>query len=302
MNKQKLYSWISASRPRTLPLTLSTIVLGAFLAYSYGVLRWDLTILALITTLFLQILSNLANDYGDSSHHVDNAQRKGPSRMVQSGKIKPEEMRKGIWVVAGVALSAGIPLVILGTEGSSVFVTALFFLLGLAAIAAAIKYTVGSNPYGYIGLGDIFVFVFFGLAGVKGSFFLITRQWDPAILLPAAATGFLSAAVLNLNNMRDRENDALSGKHTLAVKLGIRGAKWYHLALIASSVVLGLTYMLINYHSPFQMLFLITIPMLWMHVYQVFKNTLPEKLDPYLRKLALTSLLFSVSFGIGLIL
>ncbi|GAB4327679.1 MAG: 1,4-dihydroxy-2-naphthoate polyprenyltransferase [Bacteroidales bacterium] len=292
---------ISAFRLRTLPLALSSVALGCFLAYVAGRFSITVALLAALTTLFLQILSNLANDYGDSSHGTDNEKRIGPVRAVQSGAITPAQMKKVVILFIVLSLVSGIGLVIAGTKGTGGLSAVFFLLLGLGAIMAAVKYTVGKNPYGYAGFGDLFVFLFFGLAGVTGTYWLHTHtfRWD--ILLPASAMGFLSTGVLNMNNMRDRENDRESGKYTLVVRMGIEKARWYHLFLLVASVLSGSAYMLLNYHSPFQMLFLITLPMLWINAVTVFRNRRPEELDPWLRKLALTSLLFSLAFGIGLL-
>lgn len=297
----KLKYWISAFRLRTLPLALSTVSLGTFLAYFDGARNWPVFILALLTTLFLQVLSNLANDYGDSSHGVDNENRVGPKRAVQSGSISAGKMKSAIITFTFLSLLTGIPLVFTGLKEAGIAGKLFFFALGLLAIISAIKYTVGRKPYGYYGYGDLFVFVFFGLAGVMGTHFLITNSIAPEILLPAAAVGFLSVAVLNLNNMRDRENDARSGKNTLVVRLGIKAARIYHLSLISASVICGLIYMIINYHSPFQMVFLVTVPFFWMNVYGVFHHSIPAELDPYLKRLALTTFAFSIIFGISLV-
>lgn len=293
--------WISAFRLRTLPLALSSVALGCFIAYYDGSLNWTVAILAALTTLFLQILSNLANDYGDSKNGADSEKRVGPKRAVQSGIIAPKQMKKVVILFILLSLISGIWLIYEGTRGISFIKVLLFLVLGLGAIVAAVKYTIGENPYGYSGFGDLFVFVFFGLTGVIGTYYLNTHAFKWDVLLPASAMGFLSAGVLNLNNMRDRVNDRDSGKHTLVVIMGIEKARWYHLALLAGSIISGLAYMLLHYHSPMQMLFLLTIPMLWINVAVVFKNTIPEELDPYLRKLALASLLFTLFFGLGLI-
>jgi 1,4-dihydroxy-2-naphthoate octaprenyltransferase len=197
---------------------------------------------------------------------------------------------------------SGVWLIYEGTKGLNILNVVIFLLLGMGAIAAAVKYTIGEHPYGYAGFGDLFVFLFFGITGVAGTYYLNTHSFNWQILLPASAAGLLSTAVLNLNNMRDRENDKNSGKFTLVVRMGIKKARWYHLFLLFGSVVTGLAYMLLNYHSPFQMLFLLTVPLLWINAAVVFKNTIPEELDPYLKKLAITSLLFSITFGIGLLL
>ncbi|MCD4735959.1 MAG: 1,4-dihydroxy-2-naphthoate polyprenyltransferase [Bacteroidales bacterium] len=295
-------AWIQAFRLRTLPLALSSIALGGFVAHYDGGFNLKVSILAGITTLFLQILSNLANDYGDSKHGVDNEQRIGPQRTVQSGLISTASMKRMVILFILFSIISGIWLVYEGTKGYSFTLSLLFFFLGLGAIIAAVRYTVGSNPYGYAGLGDLFVFLFFGLTGVIGTYYLNTHTFRWEVLLPATAMGFLATGVLNLNNMRDRVNDKHSGKNTLVVRMGIEKARWYHLFLLSGSVLAGLIYMIINYHNPFQMIFLTTIPMLWLNISGVFKNKIPEELDPYLKKLAITSLLFSLSFGIGLII
>jgi len=297
----KFKTWIHAFRLRTLPLALSSVALGCFVAYNDGGFSWEVSFLAVLTTLFLQILSNLANDYGDSKHGVDSMERVGPERAVQSGKILPKSMKKVVIMFMGLSLISGLWLIYEGTKGIPFLYVLLFLFLGLGAIAAAVKYTIGKSPYGYSGYGDLFVFLFFGLTGVIGTYFLNTQQFNWEVLLPATAVGFLSAGVLNLNNMRDRVNDKQAGKNTLVVIMGIEKARWYHFSLLAGSVIAGITYMLINYHSPFQMLFLLTIPLLWINVVVVFKNKIPEELDPYLKKLAIASLLFSLSFGIGLL-
>ena len=297
----KIKIWIKAFRLRTLPLALSSVALGCFVANYDGALNWKVCVLAASTTLFLQILSNLANDYGDSKHGTDNLDRVGPLRAVQSGIISPKEMKQVVILFMTLSFISGLWLIYEGTKGIPVINVFLFLVLGLGAIAAAVKYTIGNHPYGYSGFGDLFVFIFFGLTGVIGTYYLNTHKFNWEILLPASAMGFLSAGVLNLNNMRDRVNDEISGKHTLVVKMGMQKAKWYHFFLLLGSVLSGLTYMLINYHSPFQLLFLITLPMLWINVAVVFKNTVPQELDPYLKRLALASLLFSFAFGIGLL-
>ncbi len=301
LGKLNLKPWIKAFRLRTLPLALSSVALGCFIADFDGVFNWRVCLLASLTTLFLQILSNLANDYGDSKHGTDNLERVGPQRAVQSGIIAPKDMKRVVILFMVLSLLSGLLLIYEGTKGIPFINVFLFLILGLGAIAAAVKYTIGDHPYGYSGFGDLFVFVFFGLTGVIGTYYLNTHTLKWEILLPASAMGFLSAGVLNLNNMRDRINDKASGKHTLVVLMGIQKAKWYHFFLLLGSVITGFTYMLINYHSPFQMLFLLTIPLLWINVVVVFNNTIPEELDPYLKKLAITSLLFSLAFGIGLL-
>ncbi|MCD4773376.1 MAG: 1,4-dihydroxy-2-naphthoate polyprenyltransferase [Bacteroidales bacterium] len=294
--------WIQALRLRTLPLALSSIIVGGCLAFFDGKFNFLVTLLAVITTTFLQILSNLANDYGDFKSGADNKNRIGPERTLQGGKISSSAMIKGIIITSILSLVFGIWLIYEGTKSLSFSFGILFFVIGLGAMAAAIKYTVGKKAYGYFGLGDFFVFIFFGLTGVLGTYFLNTHFLRIEILLPAISIGFLSAGVLNLNNMRDRENDKISGKNTLVVKFGIKTAKYYHAFLILGALVSAVVFMLLNYNSPFQFLFLITIPILFYDLNKVLKNTEPVKLDPFLKRLALTTLLFSITFGIGLII
>ncbi len=298
----KTQAWIKAFRLRTLPLALSSIALGSLLAYAEDLFNWLVLVLAITTTLFLQILSNLANDYGDSVSGADNEERIGPERAVQSGVISLKEMRNAIILFVVLSLASGIGLIYVGTKGIAFHYGILFLVLGLGAIAAAIKYTVGKKPYGYSGLGDIFVFLFFGLTGVLGTYYLHAHQLPLDKLFPAAALGFLSAGVLNLNNMRDREPDAKVGKNTLAVKLGAKGAKVYHIILITGAMACAEIYTLLNYRSDYQLIFLVTLPMLLIHIKVVWQNTEPAKLDPQLKKLAMTTLFFALTFGLGLII
>lgn len=300
MNKTAI--WINAFRLRTLPLSLSSILLGSFLAFRDGYFSWSVFLLASLTTLFLQILSNLANDYGDSQNGIDNKYRIGPARTVQSGQIKAREMRLMVILFMVLTLISGSLLVFTGTREIASIYTILYFLMGFAAIAAAIKYTVGKNPYGYQGLGDLFVFVFFGLIGVGGTYFLHTNHFPADILLPATSVGLLSAGVLNLNNMRDRISDQQSGKRTLAVILGKQRVKVYHLILLAGSVLTGMIYTIMHFESLYQFSFLTTIPLLFKNIREVMFNTIPAELDPELKKLALTTLIFAVTFGVGYIL
>ncbi|MCD6200702.1 MAG: 1,4-dihydroxy-2-naphthoate polyprenyltransferase [Bacteroidales bacterium] len=297
----KLKAWISAFRLRTLPLSLSSIILGGALAYADKPFRWQIFLLALVTTLFLQILSNLANDYGDYSHGLDNQERVGPQRSVQSGTINPQEMKTGILVFILLSLASGLWL-ILSSTGMALSVEGIVFLvLGLLSIGAAIKYTIGKHPYGYYGLGDLFVFLFFGLTGVLGTYYLITHHLQADLFLPASALGCLSTGVLNLNNMRDLESDRKNGKKTLAVLLGPRLSRYYHLILLTLAILLSLVYIILNYHSPWQFIFLIIIPPLAENIRTVFRAPSLSILDPLLKKLALTSLLYALAFGIGML-
>lgn len=292
--------WLKAFRLRTLPLALSCTILGSFLAYAHGSFNGWVFLFAMFTTLFLQILSNLANDYGDAVNGVDNAHRIGPERMTQQGLITRSSMRIAVIVVSLLSLTSGIALIVAGLQNEQQVL--LFLLLGMIAIFAAIKYTVGKNPYGYLGLGDLFVFLFFGIIGVAGTFYLHTNRFDPWVLLPAAAIGLLSSGVLNLNNMRDIENDSRSGKRTLVVRIGSKAAKLYHVGLITFSMLASIIYTLRYYKSVYQLLFFLTFPLLLINIKVVLKNTEPLELNAELKKLAIGTFFFALTFGLGLIL
>ncbi len=292
--------WIKAFRLRTLPLALSCSVLGSFLAFANGSFRWEMFLLAASTTLFLQILSNLANDYGDAIHGVDNTNRVGPKRVTQNGLISRKSMKRAIIIFAFLAFVNGLLLILIGLPG--IRSKLIFLLLGLIAIYSAITYTIGRKPYGYVGLGDLFVFIFFGIVGVAGTYYLHTHDFTLWVLLPAATIGLLSSGVLNLNNMRDIKNDSLSGKRTLVVRIGSKGAKVYHVTLICLSMIFSLIYTLKFYHSIFQFLFILTFPLFVLNIKVVIQNTEPVELNSELKKLAITTLIFSIIFGLGFIL
>jgi len=300
-NSPSFSSWIKAFRLRTLPLALSSIIMGSGLAVYFGSYSWTVIFLATLTTILLQILSNLANDYGDFQKGTDNAQRLGPERAVQSGEISARQMKTAVIVFASLSLFAGVWLLYAALKDQ--FLMALvFFVLGIAAIAAAVKYTVGKNAYGYSGLGDLFVFLFFGLTGVLGTYYLnaLSISWD--VLLPATSIGLLSTGMLNLNNMRDIENDIQSGKHTLASKLGLQKAKYYHAFLVVGAIIAALLFVWIHYSSLWNLLFLIVVLPLLIDLRAIWKTTEQQKLDPFLKKLALSTLAFAILFVLGLLL
>jgi len=299
---KNLNIWIRAFRLRTLPLAVSSAIMGSFLAFAHGSFRWNVLLLAILTTLFLQILSNLANDFGDAMHGTDNENRVGPQRILQSGLVPINHMRIMILVFILLALTSGSLLIFTGLQHIGWKTKLFFFILGLSAIYAAIKYTIGKNPYGYIGLGDVFVFIYFGIVGVAGTYYLHVNTFDPWVLLPASAIGLLSAGVLNLNNMRDIENDTKSGKRTLVVHIGSKAAKVYHLVLITLSISFSLFYTIIKFHSPYQFLFILTCPLFALNAFVVINNTDPRELNLELKKLAFSTFAFSLTFGIGLIL
>lgn len=227
---QTIAIWLDAARPKTLPLALVSITTGSSLAYASGHFSFAITLLALLTAIFLQILSNLANDFGDTQKGTDNESRIGPTRAMQSGAISTSEMKKAIAINIAFTMLSGLALVFYSLDSFSNIIA--FIGLGLLAIISSIAYTVGNKPYGYVGLGDLSVFIFFGLLGVGGTYFLHTGYINIDIIIPAIGCGLLAVAVLNINNMRDIENDEACGKKTIAVRLGQQSAKYYHIILI----------------------------------------------------------------------
>ncbi|QMU30339.1 1,4-dihydroxy-2-naphthoate polyprenyltransferase [Adhaeribacter radiodurans] len=296
-NKTK--AWVSAFRLRTLPLALSSIGMGSFLAAVQGNFNWVVVLLCALTTVLLQVLSNLANDYGDSQHGADSQHREGPLRAVQAGSITAAEMKKGMYVTAFLSLLSGILLLYIafGAHGLYLFLT--FLALGLVCIWAAVSYTAGGNPYGYAGFGDLAVFIFFGLVGVLGTFFLQTQTFLPGMLLPAASLGFFSTGVLNINNIRDIRSDELAGKRSIPVRLGPKRARIYHCLLLSGGFLCAIIYVLQHYQSAWQFLFLLTVPLFFWNGSRVYQLQQPSQLDPYLKQMALSTMLFVLLFGIG---
>lgn len=291
--------WLAAFRLRTLPLAFSSIITGSAIAYYHFSFNGIVFGLALLTTLFLQVLSNLANDYGDSEHGADNDDRIGPDRAIQSGAISKGQMKIAMIVFSILALVSGIPLIIEGTKNINLKWFLFFLILGIGSIIAAIKYTAGKNPYGYKGLGDVFVFIFFGLVGVIGTFILqfqyINRYLLIESLFPAIAIGCFSAAVLNMNNMRDHLNDKNSGKITVAVRLGKTGSKLYHSLLIITGI-LSMYYFGYLSHFGTNDYLLLSIPnvIFIAHLVKTLKVTDEKNYDPELKKIALTTFLLSL--------
>lgn len=293
-------SWLHAFRLRTLPLALSCIGMGGFLAASANAFRWDIFLLCVATTFFLQILSNLANDYGDSIHGADSNARKGPLRAVQSGAISAQQMKAAVFVFVILCLGSGITLLLVsfGMNWSAIL---FFFALGIMSILAAIAYTVGKKPYGYIGLGDFSVLIFFGFVGVMGSYYLFTQQITWLEILPALSCGLFSIGVLNVNNIRDIDSDASAGKFSIPVRIGRDNAIRYHWFLLLTGLLSALAYSVITFHSPWQFLFLLSAPLFIRNGMAVSRKQ-PHELDPYLKQMALSTLFFVLLFGTGLIL
>ncbi|MDO6597352.1 1,4-dihydroxy-2-naphthoate octaprenyltransferase [Oceanihabitans sp. 2_MG-2023] len=291
--------WVQAARLRTLPLSISGIIVGTALAAYNGFFDWQVFTLAILTTISLQVLSNFANDYGDGVKGTDNEDRIGPQRALQSGNISSEAMLEVIKKNILICIILSFSLIYSAFGSKHLLYALAFFVIGLSSIYAAIRYTMGNNAYGYRGLGDVFVFLFFGLVSVIGSYVLYSKQIDHVTFLPACVLGFLSAAVLNLNNMRDIESDRKANKNTLVVKLGSSKAKKYHYFLIISAIILSFVFGILYYTSIFNLLFLIAYIPLFIHLKNVKNNTNPVHLDPELKKLALTTFLLAILLAIG---
>ncbi|MCL4117704.1 UNVERIFIED_CONTAM: hypothetical protein GTU68_024794, partial [Idotea baltica] len=298
----KTIAFVKAARLRTLPLSVSGIIVGSLLAYAKGYFDWNIFLLAMVTTIGFQVLSNFANDYGDGVKGTDNNDRKGPERALQSGIVSAKEMLNAIKLTGVVTFFIAVLLLYFSFGKSNFYYFLLFLFLGLASIAAAIKYTMGEKAYGYSGFGDVFVFLFFGWLSVVGSNFLYMKELNWIIFLPATSVGLLSVGVLNLNNLRDRVSDTKANKQTLVVKLGEKLAKNYHYCLLITAFLLAVFYTFINYKSPKQFIFILAFIPVFKHLFTVYRNTDSTKLDPELKKLALSTFLFAILFGLGQIL
>jgi 1,4-dihydroxy-2-naphthoate octaprenyltransferase len=291
--------WIQAARLRTLPLSISGILVGSAYAYYQHKFEWIIFVLALLTTLSFQILSNFANDYGDGIKGTD-ANRIGEKRLVASGEITSAQMKKAIVINGIVAFVLAVTLIYFAFGQENFVYSLTFLVLGIASIAAAIKYTVGNNAYGYSGFGDVFVFIFFGLVAVVGSNFLYSKSIDIKLFLPAIAIGMLSTAVLNLNNMRDIENDKVAGKNTLIVKFGLKFGLWYQRVLIFVPILLYVMFLFDFKNSTpgFSILFFY---LAISHNKTITKIIDPKDFDPHLKKVALSTFLFAILLSLKLI-
>ncbi|TYA50775.1 1,4-dihydroxy-2-naphthoate polyprenyltransferase [Aggregatibacter actinomycetemcomitans] len=299
MTKNTIKMWIETARPKTLPLALATILTGSALAYWAGSFHWGVTVLCLLTTLFLQILSNFANDYGDHQKGSDTAERIGPLRGIQQGAISVAQLKNGLYLM--IALSFVCGAILIGTAYQNLSDLIAFSVLGVLAIIAAITYTVGSKPYCYLGLGDISVLIFFGLLGVGGTYYLQVHTFSAEILLPAVASGLLATAVLNINNLRDIEQDRKAGKNTLAVRLGAQNGRIYHCVLLAVAALFYLFFAIMNFRHPLSFVFLLTYPLLLKHALFVFSHKEPTALRPMLAQMSLLALLINGLFSFGLL-
>lgn len=293
--------WLEAFRLRTLPLAMASIGMGAFLAASSGNFDWSIFGLCALTTLFLQVLSNLANDYGDSIHGADSIDRTGPQRSVQSGAITKGAMFRAIIICSVLALASGIALILQAFGG---FVDVFWYFLGLGglSILAAITYTAGKKPYGYAGLGDISVMIFFGFVAVMGSAYLYEQTINWLYVLPSISVGLFSVAVLNVNNIRDIESDKKAGKKSVPVRIGRKSAVIYHWIILFTGVATSAVFIILTFNGVQQLLFLLACPLFFINARAVKIHTTSERLDPFLKQMALSTLLFVILFGVGQII
>ncbi|EKO3985131.1 1,4-dihydroxy-2-naphthoate polyprenyltransferase [Vibrio fluvialis] len=287
--------WFDAARPKTLPLALVSIFTGSALAFSSGHFSLPIALLALLTATLLQILSNLANDYGDAVKGTDNEKRLGPMRAIQSGEVSLADMKRAIVINIALTIIAGLALVFYALDSlESILV---FIGLGVLAMMAAIAYTVGNKPYGYVGLGDLSVFLFFGLLGVSGTYFLHTGHIEWSLFLPSLGCGLMAVAVLNVNNMRDIENDAECGKRTVPVRLGQQRAKTYHFLLLTGAVLAFASYLLMQGKPLWISLpFLLSLIMVTKHGRAVWVSEKPAQIAPMLPVIVKCSLVTNLLF------
>lgn len=294
--KQSLLIWLDAARPKTLPLALVSILTGSSLAFSAGHFSLPVALLAFLTATLLQILSNLANDYGDAVKGTDNDERLGPVRAMQSGAVTPKVMKQAIALNIVLTIISGLSLVFYAL--SSLESILAFIGLGVLAIIAAIAYTMGSKPYGYVGLGDISVFIFFGLLGVSGSYFLHTGNLEFGLFLPSLGCGLLAVAVLNINNMRDIENDEACGKRTVAVRLGQQKAKQYHSLLLGGALFAFTLYLTLQGKPLWISLpFLLSLIMVIKHSKAVWAADKPAQIAPMMPVIVKCSLITNLLFA-----
>lgn len=293
-------AWLESLRPKTLPLAFAAIVVGTVLAWWQGYFDPLVAALALITAGLLQILSNLANDYGDAIKGSDKPDRIGPLRGMQKGAISLGQMKHALLIVIVLSCISGLGLVSAATQTMADFVG--FLALGGLSIIAAITYTVGKRPYGYQGLGDISVLTFFGWISVMGSWYLQAHTLIPAIFLPATACGLLATAVLNINNLRDIDSDRENGKHTLVVRLGPVNARRYHAGLLAGALLCFALFNLISLHSLWGWLFLLAAPLLFKQARYVLRERDPRAMPPMLERTVKGALLTNLLFVLGIIL
>ena len=295
----KLKASLESMRLRTLPLSMAGVLLGILLAVAdWKVDLWT-AILIVITTVCLQILSNLSNELGDVLRGTDTAERQGPQYGLNSGEMTVRDMKVLIGIFVGLCIVFGTAMTWRAFGTLWGMTPILVLMLGAAAIMGAMKYTLGHNPYGYRAKGDIYVFLFFGLVAVMGAYFVCTKgvglHWK--LLLPAAGVGCFSVGVLNVNNIRDMKTDAVN-RVTVAIKLGARRARIYQTVLICLGWVCMAAYCLLCWPSWWHWLWVLTLPLYVLHLRGVWTRE-DRALDPMLPLLVLSTFALSLLMGIG---
>lgn len=293
-------AWLESLRPKTLPLAFSAIIVGIALAWWQGHFDPLVALLALITAGLLQILSNLANDYGDAVKGSDKPDRLGPLRGMQKGAITQAQMKRALIITVALICVSGLALLIASWQSMQDFLG--FLVLGLLSIVAAITYTVGTKPYGYIGLGDISVLIFFGWLSVIGSWYLQSHTVEAIMFLPATACGLLATAVLNVNNMRDIDSDRENGKNTLAVRLGPVNARRYHACLLAGAPLCLALFVLLEVHSLWGWMFILAAPLLVKQARFILSHLDPVDMRPMLERTVKGAILTNLLFVAGIVI
>ena len=297
----KFSAAIHSMRLRTLPLSLAGVVLGVFLACAgHSVSPWVI-ILIMLTTVSLQILSNLSNELGDYLSGTDGGSREGPLYSLAEGKISVEDFKRLIVLFVFLCCFFGSAMIL--TAFGKLFCAKglALVVLGACAVWAATHYTLGKRPYGYRGLGDISVFIFFGIVSVMGGYFVVAGTLDSwTVILPATTIGCFSVGVLNTNNIRDMESDA-DTRVTIPLKIGERKAKIYQTALITIGWLAMFIFTAITFKSVWNLLYLLTLPLFIAHVAGVWRYH-GSALDKYLPMLVISSFVFSILAGVGYLL
>lgn len=286
-------------RLRTLPLSMAGVLLGILLAVANWKVDLWTAVLIVLTTVCLQILSNLSNELGDVQRGTDTAERQGPQYGLIGGGMSVGELKTLIGVFVGLCIVFGVAMTWRAFGTLWDLTPILILMLGAAAIAAAMRYTLGPNPYGYRAKGDIYVFLFFGLVAVLGAYFVCTQglglHWK--LLLPASAIGFFSVGVLNVNNIRDMKTDA-ANRVTVAIRLGLRRSRIYQTALVGLGLACMVAYCLLCWPSPWHWLWLLSLPLFLRHLHLVWTRT-DRALDPALPLLVVATFLLSLLAGLG---
>ncbi len=293
MTKKQPNPWILASRPKTLPAAAAPVIVGGAVAAAQSGFRFLPWLAALLGALFLQIGANLANDVLDFKRGADTTDRLGPTRVTQTGLLTPEQVTTGMWVVFGLAALCGLYLI--AVAGWPILA------IGIAAILSAIAYTGGPYPLGYHGLGDLFVFLFFGLAAVCGTVYVQIGQVPLLAWLAALPMGFITTDILVVNNLRDIETDRRAGKHTLAVLLGANGAKAEYALLLVGSYLVPFVLFIAGLSSPWVLLALLSLPKAW-GLWKIVSTQTGRVLNQALAGTGQLALVYAILFSFGLLL